>query len=566
MTSVQPERDESSALLSLVRRTRRAGSGWSPTRLVTLVIVIGLVLTLALAWTAAELDQRNERGLLKVQTQQAAAVIGAAVLGISGPLDAALNIAEATDGDPAEFSAFMSQVTGPDRLFVSASLWDTRHGTPSVVARVGAAPESPTTAPETLAFIASSEKSPTFVVTSPGQGEVDRVAYAVGDQAQPGFVVFAERAIPPSRVVPVQSNPAFSGLDFATYLGQTTDTSALATTNVPLADLPLTGEVAQVPIPFGNSSITLVSSAHGHLGGALGRWLAWVVLVGGIALTLITAYAVAKLVRSRLRAEEDRSTIAGLYEQLDGLYGEQRTISETLQHALLPAYNPSLPTVDVASRYVAGAQGVDIGGDWYSMIRIDPERFAFVVGDVSGRGISAATLMARLRFTMRAYLLEGHPPGLVLEMCSHQIDIREDEHFATVLVGVGNLAHPRARPGERRPPRPPRRGRCAGPLRDHSTRTGSRCGSEPLRRHVMVMPEASTLLAFTDGLVERRREDIDVGLERLSCAAIGPDASVDDLVTRLVDELLGDGSEDDVALLAFRWRDRQVTTRDGQTA
>ena len=129
----------------------------------------------------------------------------------------------------------------------------------------------------------------------------------------------------------------------------------------------------------------------------------------------------------------------GLYEQLGGLYGEQRTIAETLQQALLPRTNPSIPNLEIATRYVAGTVGVDIGGDWYSTLPIDDAHFAFVIGDVSGRGIDAASIMARLRFTIRAYLLEGHAPDTVLEMCSHQLDIEYDGHFATVLVGVGDL-------------------------------------------------------------------------------------------------------------------------------
>ena len=82
---------------------------------------------------------------------------------------------------------------------------------------------------------------------------------------------------------------------------------------------------------------------------------------------------------------------------------------------------------------------VDIGGDWYSVIPVDGAQFAFVVGDVSGRGISAASVMARRRFTMRAYLIEGHSPDDVLEMCSRQFSIVRDHHLATALVGLGNL-------------------------------------------------------------------------------------------------------------------------------
>ena len=59
---------------------------------------------------------------------------------------------------------------------------------------------------------------------------------------------------------------------------------------------------------------------------------------------------------------------------------------------------------------MAGAQGVDIGGDWYSVIGVDDDRFAFVVGDVSGHGVDAVAVMAHARFTLRAYLVDGGSP------------------------------------------------------------------------------------------------------------------------------------------------------------
>ena len=67
--------------------------------------------------------------------------------------------------------------------------------------------------------------------------------------------------------------------------------------------------------------------------------------------------------------------------------------------------------------------GVDVGGDWYSIVGIDDTHFGFVVGDVSGRGVEAAAIMARIRFTIRAYLLEGHSPSKALHMCSEQLDV-----------------------------------------------------------------------------------------------------------------------------------------------
>ena len=121
-----------------------------------------------------------------------------------------------------------------------------------------------------------------------------------------------------------------------------------------------------------------------------------------------------------------------------GLYGEQRSISETLQRALLPQRNPAVPNLEVASRYLAGTDGLEIGGDWFSLIDIDDRHFAFAVGDVSGKGVDAASIMARLRFTIRAYLTEGHTPDVVLGMCSQQLNVTRDGHLSTVLIGVGD--------------------------------------------------------------------------------------------------------------------------------
>ena len=82
-----------------------------------------------------------------------------------------------------------------------------------------------------------------------------------------------------------------------------------------------------------------MTSPDGQLGGNLGAQLPWVFLASGIALTAAAAFIVRHLVRRRAAAETDAITIAGLYEQLDTLYGQQRTIAETLQHALLPLRN-----------------------------------------------------------------------------------------------------------------------------------------------------------------------------------------------------------------------------------
>jgi serine phosphatase RsbU (regulator of sigma subunit) len=517
------------------------------------VVIIGAVITGASVAVAGTLNARNERGLLDVQARQAAAVLSGTILTITGPLDTALRVAQTTNGSPAAFDATMGRVTGPGRTFISALLWDTGVTPARAVARVGLSPELDPASPAATTFIAHAQQTSTFVVTNPG-AELDRVAYADADTSAPRYVIYAERAIPASKVVPVQRSAPFNTLNFATYLGPDITPTALATTNVPVSQLPLTGEVSTQAIAFGDTTLTLVATANGHLGGDLGWKLPWIFLVGGTTLTLVTALAVVSLVRSRRRAEQDGAIIAELYSRVDDLYVEQRGIAETLQKALLPATNPTIPGLEIASRYVAGARGVDVGGDWYSIIRIDEDHVGFVVGDVSGRGISAAAVMARLRFTIRAYLFEGHDPGTVLEMCSRQFDISQDGHFATVLVGVANL---RTRDvvlanAGHLPPLVIAGSHSAYVETDSEPPLGTGQRTHATTR--FAMPEASTLLAFTDGLVERRSEGLDTGLERLTELGLTAEATLEDFLDLVVDDLTQGGSEDDVALLTFRWR------------
>ena len=540
----------------------RRTSAWSPRRVVGLVGVAGLVLTVVLSWTARRIDRGNEHRLLQVQTRQAASVVGQAIVAIVSPLQAALEVASATGGDPRQFSRVMSAHTGPGAVFVSATLLRTVGASTVPVAFAGTPPAVSPVSAAGQALVDRARRGSTFAVTSVTAGGTQRVGYALTDRATGTLTVYAERAIPANRRVAVESDSAFSDIHFATYLGSRTITSAVQTTDVPLSDLPLSGDTARVQIPFGDSVLTMVASSSGHLGGALEANLAWVFLVGGLLLTALAASLAGTLVSRRATAERTTRTIAGLYERVDTLYAEQRKIAETLQRSLLPRINPSLPNLQIATRYVAGDRGTDIGGDWYSMIGLDDTHFAFVVGDVSGRGVEAAAVMARVRFTLRAYLLEGHSPDRVLQMCARQMDVTTDGHFTTVLVGVGDVVSRQitvANAGHLNPltvsngraqfvrtePGPP-----LGVTADPRDTAGP---SYPAT--TFTMPAGSTLIAFTDGLVERRGEDLGLSLQRLAAtaAACAYEAEVDAILESLLAGTVHGGSEDDIAVLAFTW-------------
>lgn len=524
------------------------------------VALAGLLVTLAASGIAAVLDRRNEQSLLQVQTRQAGAVIAGSVLQLSQPLAAAAEIAEATKGDSTAFEKSLGAVTGPGRLFVSAVLVEGQQGSRAVVASVGVPPDlDPVSAPG-AAFLDTAAGATTFVVRGVGERGVQRVAYAFASAGDPRYVVYAERAIPANRRVPVEGDSAFADLHFATYLGTDLTPENLATTDVDPASLPLGGGVASTTIPFGDTVITLVAQAARPLGGPLGRQLPWVFLVAGLLMTALAANWTQQLIRRREVAERDAATIQDLYARLDALYGEQRGIAVTLQRALLPRATPAIPGVESAVRYVAGAQGVDVGGDWYSLIRVDDDHFAFVVGDVSGRGVSAAGVMAQLRFTMRAYLMEGHAPDVVLRMCADQVDVVEDGHFATVLVGVADLRTRTVTLASAGHPDPL--------LVTEASATYARTEVGPPLGTVaatypattFTMPPGSMLLAFTDGLVERRTESIDVGLGRLAevASAAHGAGTLDDAIGAILAGMAQEASEDDTAVLAFAWSDART--------
>ena len=364
-----------------------------------------------------------------------------------------------------------------------------------------------------------------------------------------------------NRLVPVEQRPVVRQPRLRHLPRYDGSAENLATTNVPLDQLPLTGGTASAVIPFGDTSLTLVARPHDQLGSPSAAARPWILLVGGLLLTAVAAFAVGLVIRGRRRAERDGRTIGDLYDRLEHLYAEQRGIAETLQRSLLPAFNPDVRNLEIGSRYVAGGKGVEIGGDWYSIIPLDEKHYGFVVGDVSGHGVDAASVMARLRFTIRAYLAEGHAPDVALDLCARQFDVVRDGHFATVLVGVGDVVTGELVLSSA--------GHFA-PLVVHAGRAEYvRCEQSPplgtsTKQHTattVVLEPGSTVLMFTDGLIERRTESLDVGLERLASSAVGSEGSPDDLLDAVLGDVDGD-PEDDIALLAFRWEPDTVVTAD----
>ena len=132
---------------------------------------------------------------------------------------------------------------------------------------------------------------------------------------------------------------------------------------------------------------------------------------------------------------EDLARIGSLAIENARLEERERHIARTLQASLLPLTLPEIEGLDVAARYLAGGEGTVVGGDLYDLFEVDDE-WAFVVGDVCGKGAEAAALTSMVRYTIRAEAVHRAGPGEVLGQLNDAI-LRQfdDGRFCTVLHG-----------------------------------------------------------------------------------------------------------------------------------
>jgi serine phosphatase RsbU (regulator of sigma subunit) len=222
---------------------------------------------------------------------------------------------------------------------------------------------------------------------------------------------------------------------------------------------------------------------------------------------------------------------------------------------LLPKALPVAAGINTAARYVPGTHGAEVGGDWYDVLVRDDGCVYFVIGDVSGRGIPAAAVMASLRFAIRGFITEGHRPDVVLTSAGRLLDLRADGHFATVLCGLVDLASSRlvvSNAGHL----PLVLAGCGAQARLVQTDVDPPIGVAPgvkYRSSAVELPHSGTLLAYTDGLVERRGENLDTGLRRLVGAVPDEPEPLDVMLDELIAALLPQRPTDDTALLGLTW-------------
>jgi PAS domain S-box-containing protein len=253
-----------------------------------------------------------------------------------------------------------------------------------------------------------------------------------------------------------------------------------------------------------------------------------------------------------LRVTADRVALAIDHARA---FRREHRIAETLQRSLLPEALPSLPGVELAWRYQPAASEAEVGGDWYDAIALPGGRALLVLGDVSGKGLAAASTLGALRSAIRAYALEGHGPAEIAERVNDFVLAeRGSDHMATLVLAVFdpvdcelswvNAGHP------------------SPVIIDPDGGARLLDGGRSVPLGVLPFPgytvattaleAGGAVVLYTDGLIERRGGHLDEGMELVLRAASDGPLEAGALCDRLLRAAVPEGgSSDDVALLAL---------------
>ncbi|MQY34647.1 hypothetical protein SRB17_26170 [Streptomyces sp. RB17] len=245
-----------------------------------------------------------------------------------------------------------------------------------------------------------------------------------------------------------------------------------------------------------------------------------------------------------------------LNEELRQAHTRERRIAVALQEAML--HSPDLARhPDIAVRYLPATGSLNVCGDWYDAVDLPADRFTVTVGDVVGHGLMAATVMGRLRSALSAATRTVHGPAQALEVLGMYARSVEGALAATavqVLVDCHSQLLIYSSAGHPPPVLLHPDGTCE--LLDQATDPplGARPEHIPRPQANATYTPGDTLILYTDGLIERRGEDIDTGLTRLTstlatCTEFGAEHLADALLARLG---LASGASDDIAIVVVR--------------
>ncbi|MFJ9101908.1 PP2C family protein-serine/threonine phosphatase [Streptomyces sp. LUP47B] len=243
-------------------------------------------------------------------------------------------------------------------------------------------------------------------------------------------------------------------------------------------------------------------------------------------------------------------------ERLRKAHAREREVALALQEALLPASGP-LSHHQAAVRYRPAVGSLNVCGDWYDLVDLPDDRLAVAVGDVVGHGLAAACVMGQLRSALSAATRVADGPARALEalgLYARSVEGAESTTAATAFIDWGDHTLTYSSAGHL----PPALLRPDGTVTflDRATDPPLGASLEHTIRPEATTPfdEGATLVLYTDGLIERRTEDIDTSLARLSGTLTHHrHAAPEDLADALLAELLPPtGNADDTALVVIR--------------
>jgi PAS domain S-box-containing protein len=265
--------------------------------------------------------------------------------------------------------------------------------------------------------------------------------------------------------------------------------------------------------------------------------------------------------RPRKITEEERVFLEALAGQCAlaveraAMYEREHTTAETLQRSLLPDKLPNVPGLVMAARYLPVARNMEVGGDWYDAFWLADRRLAVAVGDVMGKGLTAAAGMGRVRNALRALALTDPRPAAVLGGLDRLFAATELEEQVTTVAylvidpetGEGVLGNA---------------GHLPALVLDHDVEPrfdGVEAGTplgwpSPRKQHAFSLKPGSSAVFYSDGLVENRSRGLDSGLDEMAAVAARAEEAVRDqpeeLLQYLVDRMLaGHEQDDDVTVL-----------------
>ena len=264
--------------------------------------------------------------------------------------------------------------------------------------------------------------------------------------------------------------------------------------------------------------------------------------------------------RSDLELAVDIGQRAGLAVDNARLYSREHDVAVALQRSMLSAV-PNLPGLEVSAHYFAGSDRADVGGDWYDLVPLPDGAIGVAIGDVMGHDLTAAAAMGQLRSVLRSYAWEGHGPAEVLDRLDRLVQGLGMAQLATCVYGrleraEGGAVLRYSNAGHLPPVVQRRNGEVQMLDGGKSVLIGAPGVADRVEGEAFI-GLGSTLILYTDGLVEDRNTDVEDGIAHLCAlvAAHDPALGVDALCDTLLDELFDGPRQDDAAVIAVRFAD-----------